>query len=133
MILDFSNVLRIQHRNESGGFSEADDGFLAQLDPVEAAVPAVRVDAYDRPFEPALAPPDVGIQEYLDPVADLDCLCHPLSAAICPEHESQPDGDRDPAVDRPLRIACHIAAGQDIDPLQEPDSASQDEQNTDHI
>jgi hypothetical protein len=41
--------------------------------------------------------------------------------------QQQADSDeyRDPAIERPPNLAGHKAAGQDVDPLQEPDGAKQ--------
>jgi len=95
---------------------------------------SVWINSNDRPIKPAFAPPNLGIQEDLNPVADLDFVCHTtLCAAIYPKHETNPDHDHHPAVDRPLRIACHIAAGQNVNSLQEEGSSGQDKQNTNDI
>lgn len=88
----------------------------------------VRIDAHNSSIEPTVASPDPGVEKYLYPIADVDCLCHVTSfAAIHPKDKSDPNYDHDSAVDGPLWIASHITAGQNIDPLQEEDAAAQDE------
>lgn len=92
------------------------------------------IDADDRPIEPPFTSPDFRVQKNLNPVADLDFLSHiSSSAAVCPENGAQPDDDHDPTIDRPLRIAGHVTAGQDVDSLEEEYPASQDEDDADDV
>ena len=50
--------------------------FYIKFHPVELAVMGVWVDTHHRPFKPTLAPPELGIEIYLDAVADADGFCH---------------------------------------------------------
>ena len=104
------------------------------MHPEETAMLSIGVNANNRPIEPTIAPPDFGIKKNLNPVADLDFLSHiSSSAAVCPENGAQPDDDHDPTIDRPLRIAGHVTAGQDVDSLEEEYPASQDEDDADDV
>jgi hypothetical protein len=91
------------------------------------------IDPHHCPIEPAFVAPDFGIEKNLNPVANSDFVCHSLFAAICPEHDSKTDDNHNSTVNRPLRIAGHGAARQDVDPLQEKCTASQDEEDADDV
>jgi hypothetical protein len=99
---------------------------------METAMCGIRVNAHNRPFEPAFAPPGSGVEKNLHPVTDLDLVRHAeLFAASRPENETEPNRDGDCPINRPLRITRHKTAGQDVDSLQEPDTSTEDEQYTD--
>src|SRR5688572_15344107 len=87
----------------------------------------IRIDANDRPSEPAFTVPKFGIKENLHPVADLELLCHTtLFAAVCPKDETDPSHDEKAAVDRPLRIASHKTPRKNVNPLEKKDAARKD-------
>ena len=89
-------------------------------------MPGVRVDADNCPVEPIVTPPILRVEKYLNPVADLNFVCHLLAAS--PEQDQpDPDDNRDRAINRPLRIACHKTAGQDVDSLQHPYCTGKDQ------
>jgi hypothetical protein len=50
--------------------------FYVKFHPVELAVMGVWIDAHDRSIEPALAPPEFGIEKHFDPITDADGFCH---------------------------------------------------------
>jgi hypothetical protein len=56
-----------------------------------------------------------------------------LLTSIGPNYETKSNDEQDSAVNGPLRIASHVAAGQDVDPLQEKGSASQEEDSGDDV
>lgn len=92
----------------------------------------VRIDADDRALMPALGLPEFGIQKNFYAFADLNRVRHGLFFTTREPEQADPDYDRDAAVDRPLRVARHKTARQDVDALQEPDPACQDEEAADN-
>ena len=50
-----------------------------------------------------------------------------LFAAARPNYETDPGYDENPAIDRPLRVACHETAGQNADSLKEENTTCKDE------
>jgi len=93
------------------------------------------IDANDRACEPvsprrhgdALAFPNLGIEKDLHPVADLELLRHlTLFVAARPEAETDPCHDQNAAIDRPLRLAGHETAGQNVNALEEENATGKD-------
>ena len=88
----------------------------------------IRFDANDNTRIPTFFFSEFGIEVNLNPVTDLDILCHLFFAREEPEqHTAYNDCDR--AVDRPLRVTGHIAVRQNVDALQKPDYAGNDQKN----
>ena len=88
----------------------------------------VRIDANDRSCEPAFAFPKFGIEKNLHPVADLELDWHvTLFTTACPEHKTDPYHNKNATIDRPLRLAGHETAGQNINSLEEENSTCKDE------
>lgn len=48
-------------------------------------------------------------------------------APVRPDQQSGANQDTDPAIDRPADLSGHKTAGQEVDPLQEPDAADQNQ------
>ncbi len=130
--LNPADVLRVEDRDQIHPAAERGLRLRIQLHPIETAVLGIRVNADDRPIEPLVAPPVPCVEEDLHAVADSNFISHLLAASA---KQDQPDAndDRDRTVDRPLRVTGHETAGQDVDSLQEPDRAAQDEQPPDDI
>lgn len=86
----------------------------------------VRVDAHNDPLEPAFALPDLRLKEYLHAITYPDFIHR---SGTVPEPEKPRAGHHaDRAINRPLGVAGHVTAGQDIDPLQEPDEPREKDQ-----
>ena len=93
----------------------------------------IRIDAHDLPGEPAVIAPGLGIQKDLDPITDFELICHfVLLNILRPKHKSDPNDRHYSAIDCPLSIPGHIAAGQDANPLQKKDNPAQNEQGADN-
>jgi hypothetical protein len=56
-----------------------------------------------------------------------------IFAPVCEHQQANPNQRGDTAIDRPLELTRHHAAGQDVDPLQKPACAHQDQQDGDDI
>jgi hypothetical protein len=52
--------------------------------------------------------------------------------SIRKHQDDDPYNHRDGTIDRPLDLAGHKAAGENIDALQEPGASGKDEQNTEY-
>jgi len=97
-------------------------------------MPRIWIDANNSPYEPAFTSPKFGIEKNLHPVADLELHCHvTLFAAACPKDETDPCHNENTAVDRPLRLACHETAGQNVNSLEEENTTCEDEHYTEDI
>jgi hypothetical protein len=130
-VLYFLNVFWIQHRDQFCAFSKQGFHIIIQFHPVETAMLRVRIDAKDRACEPAFAFPKFGIEKNLHPVADLELYCHvTLFATACPEQKTDSYHNENATIDRPLRLACHETAGQDINSLEEENTTCKDEHYT---
>ena len=97
-------------------------------------MPRIWIDANNSPYEPAFTSPKFGIQKNLHTVADLQLLRHvTLFAAACPKEETDPCHNENTAVDRPLRLASHGTAGQNVNSLEEENTTRKDEYYTEDI
>ena len=52
---------------------------------------------------------------------------------VCPKYQNDSSHDENTAVDRPLRLACHETAGQNVNSLKKKDAARKNEHYTKDI
>lgn len=114
ILRELSDILRVEHRDLSrAGQSLC---FDIKIDPIKTPVLGIWVNFEERACVPTGSIPEFLVQKNLNPVADLITLCHTLFAIDKPEHPAA-NHHHDPAVDRPLWVTGHKAAGQNIDAL----------------
>ena len=100
---------------------------IIQLHPVKTTMLRIWINANDHPREPAFIFPKFGIQKNLYAIADFELVCHMTSfAMVCPKYQDDSSYDENTAIDRPLRITCHEAAGQKVNSLEEENTTCQD-------
>ena len=94
----------------------------------------VWIDTHDLSREPAVTPPDLRVEKDLYPITDFNILSHAiLLAAVRPEHQTECNHHHDTAIDRPLWVASHVTAWQNVNSLQKEGAAREDQEDADDV